>query len=45
MIDIFVTTYNRKDITERCLTIIKDNLTHGCNLQINDDGSTEYDKK
>lgn len=44
MLDIFITTYNRKNITERCLKQIQEfKLTDYGNVQVHDDGSSEYD--
>jgi GT2 family glycosyltransferase len=45
MIEFFVTTFNRKKITERCFENIKKlKFIDQVHLSINDDGSTEYDK-
>ncbi len=44
MVNIFVTTYNRKSITERCLQIIDRHVDKKrADVNIHDDGSSEYD--
>jgi hypothetical protein len=46
MIDLFVTTYNRKCITERCLQILDRHVDRKrVDLNIHDDGSSEYDEE
>lgn len=44
MVDLFVTTLNRKKITERCLQILDRHVDKKrADLNIHDDGSSEYD--
>lgn len=47
MIDFFITTFNRKSITEKTLNSIKNikGLDRRCDVHINDDSSDEYDTK
>ena len=44
MLEIHVTTYNRKEITERCLTLLKQ-FSSNHDIHIHDDGSNEYNEE
>jgi hypothetical protein len=43
MIELFITTFNRKRITQRCLELLEEfNVAKYADIHIHDDGSTEY---
>jgi len=43
MIELFITTFNRKGITQRCLELLEEfNVAKYADIHIHDDGSTEY---
>lgn len=46
MLDIFITTFNRKKITEKCLSQIEElKLCNYANVHVHDDGSEQYNNE